>query len=104
MVFLACDADLLKIVKILQQVFTYIKIFIPIALILFGAIDLGKAVMAGEEKEIKAATQLLIKRAVAAAAVFLLVTIVGLVMTLVGGTEWKDCWKTDVTYNSTNLL
>lgn len=84
--------SLLSILHIIINVFNIIKIAIPIILILFGTIDLGKAIMAGDEKEIKAATQLLVKRAIAAVAVFLLVTVVMLLTGLVGGTEWKDCW------------
>lgn len=94
----SCDAELLTILKIVQNVFDIIKIIIPIALILFGTIDLGKAIMAGDEKEIKAATQVLIKRAIAAVAVFLLVTIVTLLTGLVGGSAWKTCWNTAKTY------
>lgn len=84
--------SLLSILHIIINVFNIIKIAIPIILILFGTIDLGKAIMAGEEKEIKAATQLLVKRAIAAVAVFLLVTVVMLLTGLVGGAEWKACW------------
>ena len=64
-------------------VFDIIKIGVPILLIIMGAIDLGKAVMASDDKEIKAATSKLIKRAIAAAAVFFAVTIVDVVMGLV---------------------
>lgn len=53
---------------------------------------MGKAVMAGDEKEIKAATNILIKRAVAAVIVFLLFMVVSVITGWVGGTEWKECW------------
>lgn len=88
----ACSEDLKQIIGIVKQVLDIIKIGIPIVLILFGTIDLGKAVMAGDEKEIKAATQLLIKRAIAAVAVFLLVTVISLATGLVGGDDWYNCW------------
>ena len=51
-------------------------IIIPIALILFGVIDLGKAVIASDEKEIKEAQSKLIKRFIYAALVFLIVFLV----------------------------
>ncbi len=91
----ACSTELKSILGIVKNVFDVIKIAIPIVLILFGTIDLGKAVMAGDEKEIKAATQMLVKRAIAAVAVFLLVTVVTLLTGLVkteGGSTWKTCW------------
>ena len=54
------------IVGVVKGVFDLIKIGVPIVLIIMGAIDLGKAVLASDDKEIKAATSKLIKRAIAA--------------------------------------
>ncbi len=98
----ACGG-LRPIVAVLKGVFDIIKIGVPILLIIMGAIDLGKAVMASDDKEIKAATSKLIKRAIAAAAVFFAVTIVDVVMGLVARGEetdgetnsssWSACWK-----------
>lgn len=55
---------------------TILKWAIPAALIIFGTIDLGKAVIAQEEKKIKEAYGTLVKRAVAALIVFFLPGIV----------------------------
>ena len=105
---LATDAcgGILPIVKFIRQgIFPIIQIGIPILLILMGSIDLGKAVMSSDDKEIKGATSKLIKRAIAAVAVFFVATIVSLLMGLfsssgadesgtVNGTDsWKDCWN-----------
>lgn len=87
------DANLLKILGLVKKVLAILQIAIPIILLLFGTIDLGKAVMAGDEKEIKAATSTLLKRAIAAVAVFLLFTIVTLVTGWVGGDKWSTCWE-----------
>ena len=63
-----------------------------------GTIDLGKAVMSNDDKEIKGATGKLIKRAIAAVAVFFVVTIVSVVMGWLGKTDvggqngWVQCW------------
>ncbi len=89
----ACDSNLQSIVGVVKTVLSVMQIGIPIILLLFGTIDLGKAVMAGDEKEIKAATSTLVKRAIAAVAVFLLFLVISTVTGWVGGTEWKDCWK-----------
>ena len=94
--------DLLPILRFIRQgIFPIIQIGIPILLIVMGSIDLGKAVMSSDDKEIKGATGKLIKRAIAAVAVFFVTTIVTLLMNLfntsdsgVEGTgSWKDCWR-----------
>lgn len=79
-----------------------IQFGIPIMLIIFGSLDLGKAVMSQDDKEIKGATGKLIKRAIAAAIVFFIPFIVNLVMNLIGkagsdtvegNTDWVACWN-----------
>ena len=86
------NTDLLSIIGIAKTVLRVLQIGIPIILLIFVTIDMGKAVMAGDEKEIKAATNILIKRAVAAVIVFLLFMVVSVITGWVGGTEWKECW------------
>ena len=84
-----------------RGVYPIIQIGIPILLILMGTIDLGKAVMSNDDKEIKGATGKLIKRAIAAIAVFFVVTLVSLVMGWLGNVEdgdvkessWSQCWS-----------
>ena len=72
----ACNG-LLPIVQFIRKgLFPIIQIGIPILLIVMGTIDLGKAVMSSDDKEIKGATGKLIKRAIAAVAVFFVATIV----------------------------
>ena len=100
-----CDDNLLPIVQFLKNgVLPIIQIGIPIMLILMGTIDLGKAVLSSDDKEIKGATSKLIKRAIAAIAVFFVTTIVALVMNMFaksgasenenveGTTCWQACW------------
>ena len=87
-----CTDGMLSIIGILKMIYRILQIGIPIALLIFGTIDLGKAVMAGDDKEIKAATGILLKRFIAAVAVFLLFLLVSVVTGWVGGTEWKTCW------------
>lgn len=89
------------VVRIIRDgILKYICILIPIGLILFGAFDLGKAVVASDEKEVKAAQSRLIKRVIYAILVFLVPTLVALVMKIVviGQAEdtdtssWATCW------------
>ena len=74
------------IVKVLQ-------IVIPIALIIWGTIDLGKAVIAGKEDDIKKGRQTFTKRVVAAIIVFLIPFIVNLIMGFVSSGTWHECWE-----------
>ena len=87
-------------------VFPIIQIGIPILLILMGTLDLGKAVVSNDEKEIKSATSKLIKRAIMAVAVFFVTTIVTAVLGWIGKggsgvnvnpddnePNWSACWE-----------
>ncbi len=75
---------------------------IPIVLIILGMIDLGTAVIASKEDEVKKATKAFGKRFMYAVLVFLVVWIVQLVLTFVssfgfgdnmGDTKgWQACW------------
>lgn len=65
---------------IVSTIVTIIKIAVPILLIIFGMLDLGKAVMAQKEDEIKKGQQTFIKRLIAAAIVFFVVFVVQLVV------------------------
>lgn len=98
---MACNENLLPIIQFIRRgLFPIIQIGIPILLIVMGTIDLGKAVMSSDDKEIKGATGKLIKRAIAAVAVFFVTTIVSLLMGLFtksktnieGTTSWEECW------------
>ena len=110
---LACPENLGTIVKFVHSILTLIQIVVPIILIIVGAFDLAKAVMGNDEKEIKAATQKLIKRAIAAVAVFFIVTLVTIVISYVSdakkndpnGNEkdsWTDCWNEETGATTTD--
>lgn len=95
-----CDA-LMPIIRLIRDgVIPLIQIGIPIILILLGMLDLGKAVMASKEDEIKSAQKLLIKRAIYAVAIFFVVFIVQVVFGLIdnsgdlGQSNWITCWNT----------
>lgn len=69
-VFTFCRTETLQVFKILGIVITIIKIVIPLILIIFGTIDYGKAIIASDEKAIKTATNMLMKRAIAGVVIF----------------------------------
>lgn len=100
-----CD-EVLPIVRILKAVYTVLQWLIPIALIIFGVIDLGKAVISSKEDEMKKAQGALLKRFIYAVAVFLVFTLVTFVMGIVADStknddvrssekdnNWAACWK-----------
>lgn len=99
MLFLDYCDDLRPVMNILHAVVSIFQFIIPILLIIFGMIDLGKAVIAGKEDEMKKAQGTLIKRFIYAVAIFLVVTLVTFIMGVVTSAEtdqdtttWKDCW------------
>lgn len=64
-----------------------IKIVVPILLIIFGMLDLGKAVVASKEDEIKKGQQLFIKRVISAVIVFFVIQIVQLLVSFVSNRD-----------------
>lgn len=91
---LACtNTELLPLISIAKAGLIIIQIAIPIGLIIYGTIDLGKAVISSKEEDIKKAQQLLIKRCISAILVFLIAAIVAFVTGFVGNKEWKACWN-----------
>lgn len=103
-----CEMDsLTPLWNVVGFVVNAIWIGIPILLIVLGMIDLGKAVIASKEDEVKKATKAFGKRFIYAVAVFLVVWLVQFVLTTVStvagkdehgddvvgyGAGWKTCW------------
>ncbi len=79
--------------RLVGYVVLAIKIGVPIILIIVGMKDLAKAVTEKKEDDIKKAQQGLISKAIAAVMVFLVITIVGVLMTLVGTEKYQACMK-----------
>lgn len=85
--------DFCKETGVIWQFIGYVlfifKIVIPILLIVFGMMDLGKAVVASDDKEIKNATTKLAKRAVAGVVIFFIPALVGFIFSIVTGFSGK---------------
>ena len=86
------NQTLLQVIHIVITVIKILQIAVPVALILWGTLDIGKAVIAGDEKKMKEAQKPFIKRIIYAVIAFLVPFIVSIVMGYVGNTEWKTCW------------
>ena len=96
----ACDIGegrdaILTMIYYVKLVLRILQIAVPIGLILFGTIDMAKAVIAGDEKKMKEAQKPFIKRIIAAVIVFLIPIIVNMVLSFVttGNSDWIDCWN-----------
>ena len=96
----ACGG-VLPIARVIYKILMIFWIVIPIGLIVFATMDLGKAVISSDEKEVKAAQKRLISRFVYAALVFFVPVIVIALMNLVADsdthgantTSWNACWQ-----------
>lgn len=73
--------------KVVSIVYNIIQIVVPIILVIFGSLDLVKAVMGQKDDEIKKGQQTLIKRLIAAALIFFIFVTVKFVISLVADNE-----------------
>lgn len=67
---------------LVNQVLTYVRIIVPIIILVLGSIDFAKAMLAGKEDEMKKAQKTFIMRLVAGVLVFMAPMIVNVVMSL----------------------
>ena len=86
--------------QLIGRILVIFKIVVPILLIIFGMIDLGRAVIASKEDAIQKATTSLFKRLIAAVVIFFIPAIVGAVFGLIGSfndekttADYKICSK-----------
>lgn len=83
-----CNA-LTPIMTLLGYVIFGIKVVVPVILIIIGMTDLAKAIIGKDDSEIKKAQSSLIKKIVVAVCVYLVITLVGLIMSLIYP-NWDD--------------
>lgn len=89
------DSNLLWIVQVLRIVIRIISIAAPFALIIFGSLDFFKAIIAGDEKEMKAKRKPFIGRLVAAIIILLMPTIINIIMKAISksaNSSFAACW------------
>lgn len=80
-----------KIANTVHIIILIIQIVVPILLVVFGMIDLAKAVIAGKEDEIKKAQMTFVKRLIAGALVFFVIVIVKMLVSFVADDD--DIWN-----------
>jgi len=90
-----------KLVYVIHLIIMLIQFGVPLLLIIFGMLDLGKAVVASKEDEIKKGQQMFIKRLIAAVIVFFVVAVVKLVVGLAADEpdSIRGCINAIVNYN-----
>jgi len=87
-----CDC-LIRIFIFLGHIMNFIKISVPIIVILMGSIDLIKAVVAQKDDEMKKAQSIFIKRLIYGVALFFIIAIVQFLIGLIGGDTNNRCFK-----------
>ena len=100
MFFLDNCGGLGPIVNLISKVVGIAFILIGVVLVVLIIIDLFKAVVASDEKEVKAAQKAAIRRAIYCVLMFFVTILVSVVFNLVGDTigsekvpNWKACWE-----------
>ncbi len=80
------------LVTFIHNIVILIKIAVPIVLVIFGMLDLGKGVIASKEDEIKKGQNTFIKRLLAGVIVFFMISVVQLVISLIDKDSNGDIW------------
>ena len=79
-----------EVARLTTLIYNAIKVVVPLALIITGMFTMAKAITQKSEDEIKKSQQLLVKRAVAAAIVFVLFSLITWMLTILSSTGTSD--------------
>lgn len=82
-----CEGSVQGVFTTLGWVFFFLKILIPIILIVFGSIDFGKAMLSNKDDEIKKTAKTLVMRAIAGIIIFFVPTFLNFIVEIIGGNE-----------------
>lgn len=91
MFILNCDIDIDMIVPTFTvNLMNLVKVAIPILLVAYGMIDMAKAIMSNDEKQMKESQNKFIKRIIYAVVIFFVVAIVQLVFGMLAEASKSD--------------
>ena len=104
MSFLSACTDLAPIIRLIKfGVLPLLYVGIGIIIIIFVIIDIAKAVIASEEKEVKGYQKAAIRRVIYGVVIFFVVVLVNAIFNLlstsgatggdVSDANWYDCWS-----------
>lgn len=82
-----------EIWQLVGNIVTIIKIVIPLIIIVLAVIDLGKAAVSSDEKQMKGAFSTLIRRVIAGVLIFFIPTLITLCFSIIG--EFSDDLESD---------
>ena len=89
------DSDIFIVFQVAVWIIRVLQFAIPFALIIWGSLDFFKAVIAGDEKEMKAKRKPFLHIVIAAVIVLTLPTLVSMVISSFKNTnEFASCWDT----------
>ena len=83
------------VADITSFIYGFLRIGGPVLLIILGAIDLGKAIVATDESGIKKAKKKLINKFVAAASIFLVLSVIQMIVNITGGGKYGNLDKSN---------
>ena len=86
------DANIEEFMKVFKLVITVVQYAVPVALILWGSIDLFKSITSGKDDDIKKKQTLLFKKILSAVIIFLLPWLVFSILSLLG-VQFGKCYK-----------
>lgn len=99
----ACDSNTLFAFQIARLVIRILQIAVPFALIIWGSLDFFKAVIAGDDKEMKQKRKPFIQRLIAAVIILVLPIIVNAIVKTLGSNKsttgnskysmFFECWE-----------
>lgn len=101
-----CSGDTLFVFQIAHTVIKVLQIAVPFALIIWGSLDFFKAVIAGDDKEMKQKRKPFVQRVIAALIVLLLPTIVNVIMKNIASnanSNFANCWNKARKSNTINV-
>lgn len=103
------DVGVLKAMRIISMVITIIKIMVPVLLVIMGVKDLAKAVIQGDDGDIKKFFPLFMGRFFTGVFIFFIPTCVHAVMSVASGydktsAKFTDCGKCLTSIKSCNNL
>lgn len=93
--FCAKDSSTLFIFQTARLIIRILQFTVPFALIIWGSLDFFKAVIAGDDKEMKAKRKPFVHRVISAIIILLLPSLVNLIMKNIAKTQnnrFAKCW------------
>ncbi len=82
-----CESELLYTFRIIGYVIYAIKVLVPIIIIIMASVDFGKAMISGDDKDLKSSTTNIIKKIIIGVVVFFIPTLLMFVINLIDSTN-----------------